>query len=251
MPLPSDAGEPCWQLPTQALRLRHDDEVCAWARAFPARRQEIALPTFGFTASVTGLTNEPDQLTRLFTEKMTLVPSETDGAFSITAYVDASSSEDAVHALDCHLQEATPEISMQRIDEDLVTATEISVRLGNVTRETVRLWSQGKRRAGFPAHRLILSGGTKLWVWADVHAWLEASGLVDTNEPRPLATDCVDWYNGHLVTRRREPLVAKTEFAPDWEVGGSIKSFAVAWAGIKPSTHLLKGGWLEPIQIGR
>lgn len=173
------------------------------------------MPTFAFAATVSGLTNEPEQLTRLYAEEFTLVPSEIDGVTSIVAVLDAQSSEDAVHRFDCHLQSATPEITIIRLDEDLVSTTEIAQRVG-ASRETVRLWAAGKRREGFPPHRLVLTGGLKLWAWADVFPWLLEAGRLEPEEPRPLTVDCIDWYNGHLVTRRREPLAAGADFSSDW-----------------------------------
>ena len=194
------------------------------------------MPTFAFSATVSGLTNEPEQLTRLFSEALTVVPSEIDGVFSMDVHVDASSSEDAIHRFDCHLQTATPEITVVRLDEDLISTTEIAERAG-AHRETARLWTTGKRREGFPAHRTILMGGVKLWAWADVHQWLEQIGKVDADEPRPLSTESVDWYNGQLVTRRREPMLATTyvAFSPDWEPLPSTAQIETSWPAVSKS----------------
>jgi hypothetical protein len=192
------------------------------------------MPTFAFSVTVSGLTNEPEQLTRLFTEAFTIVPSEIDGVFSMSVFISASSSEDAVHRFDCHMQEVTPEISIVRLDEDLVSTTEIAERV-DASRETVRLWATGRRRQGFPAHRIVLTGGVKLWAWADVYEWLAKLAKISPEEPRPLSTDCVDWYNGHLVTRRREPIAAKSDFSPDWEPAAHLSGVDAVWPMIAKS----------------
>lgn len=56
-------------------------------------------------------------------------------------------------------------------DRDLVSVTDIADRVG-VTREAVRNWSAGKRRAGrFPAP-VGTPSGSKVWEWTAVHSWL-------------------------------------------------------------------------------
>ncbi len=56
-------------------------------------------------------------------------------------------------------------------DDQLVTLAEIAERTGR-TRETVRQWSEGIIREGFPPPALRAEARSKLWRWADVAAWL-------------------------------------------------------------------------------
>jgi hypothetical protein len=65
----------------------------------------------------------------------------------------------------------------QRIEpDDLVPASEIARRAG-VTREAVRLWTEGLRGEAFPGPRAII-GKSKIWSWLEVAHWLAASGKI-------------------------------------------------------------------------
>lgn len=58
---------------------------------------------------------------------------------------------------------------------DPVGSVEIAARHG-VSRSTVDQWRQ--RDLGFPAPRWTV-GGRPAWEWADVLAWLHATGRID------------------------------------------------------------------------
>ncbi len=58
------------------------------------------------------------------------------------------------------------------IDDDLVDLSEIACRIGR-SRETVRLWSLGRRGSGhFPMPCGVLPGSLKVWEWDAVNTWL-------------------------------------------------------------------------------
>jgi predicted DNA-binding transcriptional regulator AlpA len=58
------------------------------------------------------------------------------------------------------------------IDDDLVDLSEVAKRVGR-SRETVRLWSLGRRGAGeFPLPSGLLPGSVKVWEWDAINAWL-------------------------------------------------------------------------------
>lgn len=61
-----------------------------------------------------------------------------------------------------------------RVQLDLVGIREISEYAG-VNRETARLWSEGKRKGGFPKYHLGV-GVSKFWLWSEVAEWLRANG---------------------------------------------------------------------------
>ena len=66
---------------------------------------------------------------------------------------------------------AVPHAVPVAVDRDLVSVTDIADRVG-VTREAVRHWSSGKRRAGRFPTPLGSPSGSKVWEWSAVHAWL-------------------------------------------------------------------------------
>lgn len=61
-----------------------------------------------------------------------------------------------------------------RVQLDLVGIREIADYAG-VNRETVRLWTEGKRKANFPKYHLGV-GISKFWLWSEVAEWLRANG---------------------------------------------------------------------------
>lgn len=62
-----------------------------------------------------------------------------------------------------------------RVNEEFVGVADIAAHFG-LNRETVRLWTLGKRGSGgFPRPRATIGGGTRptrVWAWSDVAAWL-------------------------------------------------------------------------------
>lgn len=90
-----------------------------------------------------------------------------------------------------------------RVDQDLVTITEISERL-DVSRETVRLWSAGERRNGFPTANSTV-GKSTVWAWSDVYEWLieHSIAIPEAYANRPLPLDVVHRANGSLARARQ------------------------------------------------
>lgn len=92
-----------------------------------------------------------------------------------------------------------------RIDLDLVGLTDIAERVG-ASRETVRLWSTGERRSDFPNH-FTTAGGSRLWAWTEVHAWIVAQGieLDDMYDWVPLPLEVIESFNGAFAQVRNQP----------------------------------------------
>ena len=62
-----------------------------------------------------------------------------------------------------------------RVNLDLVGVPNIAEFAG-VNPETVRLWSNGQRRANFPTHYISV-GASSFWLWSEVAEWLRANGF--------------------------------------------------------------------------
>lgn len=163
------------------------------------------MPTFAFTATVTGLDVSDDaQIEALAADSFVLVPGDIDGVISISVEIDAASGEDALRTFTDHLKQAAPHVDITRLDEDLVNIPEIATRL-DLDREMVRLLTMGKRGDGdFPKHRTVI-GQQKIWAWAAVHAWALVHSRLPADEPHPLDSSCVDWFNGHLTPAAERP----------------------------------------------
>lgn len=121
----------------------------------------------------------------------------TGGVVIVDAEVTADSPISAVTQVASDLRHIGA--SVIRFDGDLVTVPEVALRL-DVSREAVRLWSQGKRRGGFPpAH--AAAGELMLWRWSDVYTWAAAQGL-DVDTVTPIPGDVLDAYNGAFAQLR-------------------------------------------------
>lgn len=98
--------------------------------------------------------------------RLTAVVTHDDAVLAALHFVDA-----VRHAVETAVPVA--------VDRDLVSVTDIADRV-EVTREAVRHWSAGRRRAGrFPAP-VGTPSGSKVWEWSQVHSWLrENLGIWD------------------------------------------------------------------------
>ncbi|WP_328770191.1 helix-turn-helix transcriptional regulator [Streptomyces sp. NBC_00286] len=93
----------------------------------------------------------------------------------------------AAHGLINSLKNDFPQISVLRIDGDLVGVSDIAARVER-TRQNVDQWVRGVRHKGdgssFPASEGVV-GRSLVWRWAEVNEWLETQGLGDgVNRPK-------------------------------------------------------------------
>lgn len=89
---------------------------------------------------------------------------------------EAATLGDAVLGAIHDIESSVPALNVLRVEpEELVTASAIASRIGR-TRESVRLWIEGKRGpGGFPPPVAWIEGRTRLWRWAEVSQWLSAT----------------------------------------------------------------------------
>lgn len=76
---------------------------------------------------------------------------------------------------------------VERVDPDLVSATDIAKRVG-VSREAVRKWVHSTKRA-FPEHLGTIGDGQRVWRWGDIVRWLWDTKRIDMDENLPTAAD--------------------------------------------------------------
>lgn len=116
------------------------------------------------------------------------------GLTVVDADLPASSGVDAFLQVSSDLRSIG--VTVERIDPDLVPISEIAERM-DVSRETARLWTSGKRRSGFPQH-YCTAGDLRLWRWADVREWAASEGLAVDVEAT-MSADETDALNGALA----------------------------------------------------
>ncbi len=93
------------------------------------------------------------------------------GLVSMSAVIEHDNAVRAAVDFVADVALAVPQAKPIFANRDLVGVTDIAERVG-VTREAVRHWSSGKRRAGRFPLPAGSPGGSKVWEWSAVHAWL-------------------------------------------------------------------------------
>ncbi|WP_251153306.1 hypothetical protein [Cellulosimicrobium sp. Marseille-Q4280] len=101
---------------------------------------------------------------------------------------------------------ALPGSNIVGAERDIVSAADVAERIG-VSRETVRTWARGMRGpGGFPMPVGTVGGGarggTDIWYWCEVQAWLEAKrGFVfDERSPSVVEMAAMDGHFKHAPT---------------------------------------------------
>jgi len=168
-----------------------------------------------------------------------------DGLTTATIYVEdgcdrVCAAIDAARRIRNHLPNAQP----LTVHEELVSATDISQRVG-VSRETVRTWVEKLRATqDFPIPRGSVGGGTrgatKIWAWADIVTWLRDSREIDMDESFP-GRDEIAEINVSLA-RVLQPV----DHA--WHAINQIHAHAVkeAVTAAASPAHVLDFVWPEP-----
>jgi hypothetical protein len=88
----------------------------------------------------------------------------------------------AVSRLEKCVIKAVPAAVPLRVDQDLVSVSDIARRTGR-TRESVRLLVDGKRGpGGFPVPLGVVGEGTRVWTWSVVLEWFDQALGADLGE---------------------------------------------------------------------
>lgn len=138
----------------------------------------------------------------LFARIDDVVPSAIDGAVKVTAPVEASDDESAAFQLVDRVQAALPRAVALRLDQDLVSVTDIAERTGR-TRESVRLLVDGKRGpGGFPTPVGSVGDAIRVWPWAVVAGWFRTALSEDLDE-RGVSPETAALVDACLAGKRR------------------------------------------------
>ena len=158
---------------------------------------------YGFSLVVNGLDlDDESQNAALEYLPYDVLVSSSGGVVTIDIECDSVLPSDSVSKVYEDLKKL--KIQAVRIDLDLVGLSDIAERVG-ASRETVRLWSTGARRTGFPNH-FTTAGNSRLWAWTDVHEWTVAQkiSLDDMCDWIPLPLEIVESFNGAFARVRNQ-----------------------------------------------
>lgn len=129
------------------------------------------MPVYTVSVVVGNLELTDDVLDALFARVEDAVPSSVNGLVKVTAPVEDSDDQSATFRLIEQLHAALPDLTVLRLDQDLVTISDIAKRTDR-TRESVRLLVDGKRGPGqFPPPIGTVGDGIRIWPWAVVLTW--------------------------------------------------------------------------------
>jgi hypothetical protein len=141
---------------------------------------------------------DDDQLTALqdlFDDAST---STIQGVTTLEFAVEADNASDALHTTLRTLTDEFPNITVVRLNRDLVAIPDIAQRTDR-TPESIRLLARGKRGpGGFPNHISVLGGGTSIWEWAPVAEWLRTHGIHDEGVEL-IDTETAALFDAHLA----------------------------------------------------
>lgn len=129
---------------------------------------------FAFGFVVSGLQEDDSvQLQAMETAGLTdCFLASTDGVVTVSFARPATDAVEAMTEAARDLASALPDVSITRVDLDLVTTSDIAERIGR-TREYVRLLAEGRRGDGtFPAPIGWVGGNQRVWMWADINEWV-------------------------------------------------------------------------------
>lgn len=195
---------------------------------------------------VTGVDLESDEVfERLDRCSSELAWAVADGRVLATLYVeDREPVGAAIQAVRC-VAAVLPMASVVEVDPDLVNVADIARRVG-VSREAVRLWSEGKRGpGGFPEYFGAVGdgdrGGSRIWLWADVNPWLRSNYSLGDEEIY-LDADQRAELNARL-RRIRQDIDKEWEAVrpPGLNVRSHVTNLSATWLTHAPETTVMVG----------
>ncbi len=173
----------CWQLPTP-------EEL------------PILMHTYTVSVVIDNLDLTDDVLDALFTGIEDAVPSSINGVVKVTAPIPAIDDHAAALRLIDLIQTALPQAIPVRLDQDLVSITDIAERSGR-TRESIRLFVEAKRGPGhFPPPIGVVGTAIRVWPWNSVLDWFRET-LGEELDERGISPDTAAAVDTYLAEKRR------------------------------------------------
>lgn len=139
-----------------------------------------------------------------------------EGRTRIEAAISANSAVEAVESLAECIRSVDRTAEPMHVELSLMAVSDIAELLG-VNRETVRLWTVGKRGPGnFPAALDTVGDRVRVWSAHDVHRWL-SENAVPCPEARPLSLiEVTDATKALQRLRRRWTNQPTVSAVPAW-----------------------------------
>jgi hypothetical protein len=143
-----------------------------------------------------------DTLDALFAGIEDAVPSSMNGIVKVTAPIPAADDYAASLRLIDLIHASLPQAIPVRLDQDLVSITDIAERSGR-TRESIRLFVEAKRGPGhFPPPIGIVGNAIRVWPWNSVLDWFREA-LGEELDERGVSPDTAAAVDVYLAEKRR------------------------------------------------
>jgi hypothetical protein len=160
-------------------------------------------PCYEFGLVVSGIDlDDVDQLDRLLTgfDGDASVGGTTTDLVEVVITTPGEDPEVTVLSAIARISALLPTVTVRRLDEGLVSIPDIA-QIGKRTRESIRLYADGKRGPGtFPAPIGVVGDAVRVWRWADVDAWLRHNAGYDFTTV-PVPSWAIDTINARLQLR--------------------------------------------------
>lgn len=161
------------------------------------------MTTFNVSLVIEGLELTDQNLDRLFEILPEAVPASIGGVVTVTSPVDAADGESASLALADVIMASFPGATALRLDQDLVSISDIAERTER-SRESIRLLVDAKRGpGGFPMSIGTVGDGIRVWPWATVLDWFASSLGEDLGE-QGVMPEVAAVVDACLAARRRQ-----------------------------------------------
>lgn len=138
-----------------------------------------------------------EQLYRLYDG---VVAHSTAGLVTVTLLVDAPTAEDALMTSLDTFRRHLPEVTVLRMDHDLVDIDEIAYRIGRHSFQVRDLLTNPDTTVTPPTPETVLATGQPLWRWSEIVEWLQDldADSDDTNFSDLHATTPIDRHTATL-----------------------------------------------------
>jgi hypothetical protein len=149
---------------------------------------------FNVAVVVEGVDLTDQTLEAVFASLPDAVPATIDSTVIISSPIEAHDAGAAARSLVAALRVVLPRAVPVRLDQDLVSISDIARRTER-TRESVRLLVEGKRGPGsFPAAIGVVGDSIRIWPWAVVADWFRDGAGEDLCERgvRPEVAAAID-----------------------------------------------------------
>lgn len=155
-----------------------------------------------------------------------------DGEVRAHAIIEASEAAAAARRVVSAVREVVPDARVTRVVEDLVSVGDVADRVPH-SRQHVLMLAKGERGPGtFPLPRGTVGRNQKIWDWAPVKEWFEATYGFELGEERPLTHEEVVDAERAIHRLQTATITARMELATQRGPEPATSAWHTSWASV-------------------